>query len=49
MTDIQRAVRFYYLLKTGYASKLVDPCLVISNFRKPAFNLLRIIVCFTHI
>ena len=42
MTDIQRAVRFYYLLKTGYASKIVDPCFVISTFRKPAFNLLRI-------
>lgn len=42
LTDIQRAVRFYYLLKTGYASKVDDPYFAISTHRRSAFNLLRI-------
>ncbi|KUG24585.1 methyl-directed repair dna adenine methylase [hydrocarbon metagenome] len=42
LTDIQRAVRFFYLLKNAYSSKLVGQCLNISTYRTPAFNLLRI-------
>ena len=42
LTDIQRAVRFYYLLRTGYGSRLVKPSLSISTSRKSNLNLLRI-------
>jgi len=42
LTDIQRAVRFYYLLKNGYASKIDNPYFAVSAIKKPAFNLLRI-------
>ena len=42
LTDIQRAVRFYYLLKTGYASKVVGQTLSASTFRTSNFNLMRI-------
>lgn len=42
LTDIQRAVRFYYLLKNAYSSKIVGQCLNISTYRHPNFNLLRI-------
>lgn len=42
LTDIQRAVRFYYLLKNAYSGKLVGQCLNISTYRHPSFNLLRI-------
>ena len=42
LTDIQRAVRFYYLLRTGYGSRLVKPTLSISTSRKSNLNLLRI-------
>ncbi|MGD0278334.1 MAG: Dam family site-specific DNA-(adenine-N6)-methyltransferase [Smithella sp.] len=42
LTDIQRAVRFFYLLKNAYSSKLVGQCLNISTYRHPTFNLLRI-------
>jgi len=42
LTDIQRAVRFYYLLKNAYSSKLTGQCLNISTYRHPNFNLLRI-------
>ena len=42
LTDIQRAVRFYYLLRTGYAGKIVKPSFSISPTRKSGFNLLRI-------
>ena len=42
LTDIQRAVRFYYLLKTGYASRVVNPTLSLSTQRRSAFNILRI-------
>lgn len=42
LTDIQRAVRFFYLLKNAYSSKLVGQCLNISTYRTPNFNLLRI-------
>ena len=42
LTDIQRAVRFYYLLKCGYASRIKNPTLSISTMRRSNFNLLRI-------
>ncbi len=42
LTDIQRAVRFYYLLKSGYSSRLVNPTFSISTLRRSNFNLLRI-------
>lgn len=42
LTDIQRAVRFYYLLRTGYASRLKNPSFSISPMRPARFNLLRI-------
>ena len=42
LTDIQRAVRFYYLLKCGFSSKIVAPTFGISATRSPRINLLRI-------
>ncbi len=42
LTDIQRAVRFYYLLKSGYASRIVNPSFSIATTSKPRLNLLRI-------
>jgi DNA adenine methylase len=42
LTDIQRAVRFYYLLKVGYASKLVNPTFGVNATRPSGLNLLRI-------
>lgn len=42
LTDIQRAARFYYLLKAGFSSRLVNPSFGISTQRKCRFNLLRI-------
>ncbi len=42
LTDIQRAVRFYYLLRTGYAARIKSPSLNISATRPPSLNLLRI-------
>jgi DNA adenine methylase len=42
LTDIQKAVRFYYLLKMGYGSRLKSPTLSISTQRPSNFNLLRI-------
>jgi DNA adenine methylase len=42
LTDIQRAVRFYYLLKTGYASRIKNPSFSIGTTSKPRLNLLRI-------
>jgi DNA adenine methylase len=42
LTDIQRAVRFYYLLRNGYSSRIPAPSFTISTFRRPNFNLLRI-------
>ncbi len=42
LTDIQRAVRFYYLLKTGYASRIKNPTFSVAPSGKPRFNLLRI-------
>jgi DNA adenine methylase len=42
LTDIQRAVRFYYLLKTGYASRIKNPSISVSPMRRSNINLLRI-------
>lgn len=42
LTDIQRAVRFYYLLKTGYASRIHKPSFSIATTSKARFNLLRV-------
>ncbi len=41
LTDIQRAVRFYYLVKAGYGSRVRKPTFSISTFRASNFNLLR--------
>jgi DNA adenine methylase len=42
LTDIQRAVRFYYLLRSGFAAKLEKPSWAIVASRPPRLNLLRI-------
>ena len=42
LTDIQRSVRFYYLLKLGYAARIKDPSFSIATTAKPRLNLLRI-------
>jgi DNA adenine methylase len=42
LTDIQRAVRFYYLLRNGYGSKVRKPTFSISTLRRSNFNLLRL-------
>ena len=42
LTDIQKAVRFYYLLKLGYAARIKDPAFNIVTTAKPRMNLLRI-------
>ncbi len=42
LTDIQKAVRFYYLLKSGYAARIEKPSWSIVTSSKPRLNLLRI-------
>lgn len=42
LTDIQRAVRFYYLLKTGYGARIKNPSFSVGITSKPRLNLLRI-------
>ena len=42
LTDIQRAARFYYLLKNGYAAKIPSPVFSSSPHSRPRLNLLRI-------
>jgi len=42
LTDIQRAVRFYYLLRNGYGGKIHKPTFNIAATKRPNFNLLRI-------
>jgi DNA adenine methylase len=42
LTDIQKAVRFYYLLKLGYAARIKAPSFSIATTSKPRLNLLRI-------
>ncbi|PKN71187.1 MAG: adenine methyltransferase [Deltaproteobacteria bacterium HGW-Deltaproteobacteria-12] len=42
LTDIQKAVRFYFLLKSGYAARIDNPSFSVAVSSKPRFNLLRI-------
>jgi DNA adenine methylase len=42
LTDIQRAVRFYYLIRTGYGARVKNPTFSIGAQRPSNFNLLRI-------
>lgn len=42
LTDIQRAVRLYYVLKNGYSSRIPNPSFSINTTRRANFNLLRI-------
>jgi DNA adenine methylase len=42
LTDIQRAVRFYFLLKTGYASRIYKPSFSVATSSRPRLNLLRV-------
>jgi DNA adenine methylase len=42
LTDIQRAVRFYYLIRVGYGSKVVSQAFGSNATRRSAFNLMRI-------
>lgn len=42
LTDIQRAVRFYYLLKSGYAGRIDNPSFSIATSSRPRLNLLRV-------
>lgn len=42
LTDIQRAVRFYYLMRTWYGAKLVGQSFSIGPTRPSSLNLLRI-------
>jgi DNA adenine methylase len=41
LTDIQRAARFYYLLRNGYASRIANPNFSVAATGRPRFNLLR--------
>ena len=42
LTDIQRSVRYYYLLKLGYAARIKNPSFSIATSSRPRLNLLRI-------
>lgn len=42
LTDIQRAARFYYLVRMRFSSNLNSPSLGVSTHRGPRLNLLRI-------
>jgi len=42
LTDIQRAVRYYYLLKLGYAARIKSPSFSVATTSRPRLNLLRI-------
>jgi len=42
LTDIQRAIRFFYLLKAGYASRIKNPTFSVGTTGRSNFNLLRI-------
>lgn len=42
MTDIQRAVRYYYILRTAFGSKIARPSFGTRVGRPPGLNLLRI-------
>ena len=38
LTDIQRAVRFYFMVKSGYGARLVNPTFSIGPGRRPRMN-----------
>jgi DNA adenine methylase len=42
LTDIQKAVRFYFLLKSGYAARIENHSFNIATTSRPRLNLLRI-------
>lgn len=42
LTDIQRAARFYYLVKNAFGAKIVSQCYGVANSSKPRLNLLRL-------
>jgi DNA adenine methylase len=42
VTDIQRAVRFYFILKNSFSGKLKKPSFSISTYRLSGFNLPRV-------
>lgn len=42
LTDIQRAVRFYFLMKLGFGARVTNPSFGIGATQKPRLNLLRI-------
>lgn len=42
LTDIQKAVRFYFLLKSGYAARIDNPFFNITTTERSRLNLLRI-------
>jgi DNA adenine methylase len=42
LTDIQRAVRFYFILKNSFSGRIKKPSFSISTCRLSGFNLLRI-------
>lgn len=42
LTDIQRAVRFYYLIRSGYASRIPHPTISVSTMRQAHFNIVRL-------
>jgi len=42
LTDIQRAARFYYLLKAGYAARINNPSFSICTSERPRLNFVRI-------
>lgn len=48
MTDIQRAVRFYYLLKNSFSSKLDWASFRVSATQGPTFNLTRLEEAFSN-
>lgn len=42
LTDIQRAARFYYLVKNSFGAKIVGQSYGVANSSKPRLNLLRL-------
>jgi DNA adenine methylase len=42
LTDIQRAARFYYLLRNAFGAKVTGQCFGVANTSKPRLNLLRL-------
>lgn len=42
LTDIQRAARFYYLVKNAFGAKIVGQCFGVASTSKPRLNLLRL-------